>query len=435
MRSNLALLLFASPILTALLTACGDDSPGPDAGDPVVADAGPPDGGPVPDDSPYKGPWAHRVTTTSIVVRWESQLEPASVEVEVTPEGGGTSETFTGSSRETVTLAEYSGDPRLIPEPDLPGTYFVNDTEITGLEPARCYTYSLVGWPGHEGRFCTMHAPDDHTTPISFYVIGDTSPAVMGTLRVLSSADPIDTEFTVHVGDIQYYSSVIETHQLWFRLMEPLIRANAFLPCVGNHEVDEIEHEYDDFYARLFAPAGVDGTNEWYHYETGGVHFFSLSTEHDLVLGSEQIDWLETELAEAEADANYRFSILYLHKPLYSLGDYRINDAHRASLLPIIGAHRIPLVLAGHTHAYERFEIDGVTHITSGAGGFIDRAIDQQVAERPEEAAMRVASGLFLQAMFVEIVRDTASGRDVVRGRVVDDMGIERDSFEHEVLP
>ena len=91
-------------------------------------------------------------------------------------------------------------------------------------------------------------------------------------------------------------------------------------------------------------------------------------------------------------------------------------------------------MLSGHVHGYERFEVDGVTHVTSGAGGFVDSAIDQHVDDFPEDAALRVASGVFLQAMFVEIAQD-AMGRDVVRGRAIDDMGIERDSFEHVIAP
>lgn len=421
-------------IALLLCAACGDDATAaPDSG-PVTRDAGPPDAGPPPDDSPYKGPWSLQPETDRVLVRWESRLAPDIVAVDVHAEGSEDVTTHTGAARETEVRLSYGVGTAVIREPDYPGTYFVNDVEVTGLEPATCYRYSIVGYPDEGGRFCTMHAPDDHATPITFYAIGDTSPAVMGTTRLISSEDPAQAEFTVHVGDIQYYSTVIETHQLWFRLMRPLLRANAFLPCVGNHEVDEVEHEYEDYYLRLFSPAGRDGTSEWYHYQTGGVHFFSLSSEHDLDLGSPQVDWLEEALAEAEADPSYRFSILYLHRPLYSVGDYRPRDSQREALFPLIATHRIPLVLAGHMHAYERFEVGDVTYVTTGAGGFRDADVDELVAELPDDAALRVASGSFLQAMFVEILQNDA-GEDVIRARVVDDVGAVRDSFEKVVAP
>ena len=60
--------------------------------------------------------------------------------------------------------------------------------------------------------------------------------------------------------------------------------------------------------------------------------------------------------------------------------------------------------------------------------------VDELVAELPDDAALRVASGSFLQAMFVEIVQNDA-GEDVLRARVVDDLGMVRDSFEKVVAP
>lgn len=426
--------------LALALLAC-DPDPAPDAGadagvetDAGTRDAGPPDAGNPPDDAPYKGPWVQRVSTTTARVRWESRLMPPEASIEVTPEASGAAVPFTGTSRETVVQLSYGVGSPIVREPDLPGTYYVNEVDLDGLAPGTCYTYTLVGWPMDGGRFCTMHENADHATPITFYVIGDTSPGVMGTLRLISAARPEETEFTVHLGDIQYYSTLIESQQLWFRLMQPLLEANAFLPCVGNHEVDEIEHEYADYYQRLFTPAGLDGDDRYYHFETGGVWFFSLSSEHDLDLGSEQIDWLEAELAIAEADPDYRFSVIYLHRPLYTLGDYQPRESQRSALFPVIAAHRVPLVMAGHAHAYERFEYPDTTYLTSGAGGFVDPSVDQHVADYPDDAMHRVASGVFLQSMIIEIAED-AMGRDVIRGRALDDMGMERDSFERVVNP
>ena len=90
-------------------------------------------------------------------------------------------------------------------------------------------------------------------------------------------------------------------------------------------------------------------------------------TEHDLSEGSEQLEWLEEQLAVAEADPDYRFTILYLHRPLYTLGDYRPREDQRDVLFPVLAAHRIPLVLAGHVHGYERFEYPDTTHVVTGA--------------------------------------------------------------------
>lgn len=417
----------------------GQDTPPGDT-PPRIPDA------PPPSDFPYKGPWVMSPTTTSSLIRWESQLAPVSAAITVTPEAGGPSTMFMGTSRETTVLLSY-GVGR-IASPDVPGTYFVNEVVADGLDPATCYLYELDGFTGEGGRFCTMHASDDHTTPISFYAIGDTSPGVSGTVRLITENDPRETEFSVHVGDIQYYSTLIETQQLWFSLMEPMLEANAFLPCVGNHESEE-DHEWEDIYLRLFDhPGGAEGENAgdngtiYYHFETGGVHFFSLSSEHPLEIGSDQHDWFLATLAAAEADPDYRFSIVYLHRPIYSYGDWNPRADQVEALEPAIRDHRIPLVLAGHMHGYERFMIDyptaapgglgEATYVTTGAGGFsgTEATVSERLPTDATLAALRVSAGAYLQAMIVEIVPNADGTADLIQARSVDDMGATRDSFE-----
>lgn len=447
----LARTLVLCALALPLLPGCpGDAPPATDAGTDAPraprVDAGPP----IPTDEPNKGPWAMQPTTTSVLVRWESQLEVTDTSIDVTPEAGGAPLTFAGTSTETVVRLSYGvGLP--VDDPDVPGVYHLNEVRAEGLAPATCYRYELVSYPEHGGRFCTMHEPDDHTTPITFYAVGDTSPALMGTTRIIANTDPATTEMTIHVGDIQYYTTLIETQEVWFDLMQPMLEANAFLPCVGNHEMEDadgVPFEFEDIYLRLFDhPGGEDGVNAgpdgtlYYHFESGGVHFFSLSTEHDIEAGSAQHDWLLATLAAVEAEPTYRFSILYLHRPWYSYGDYGVSSALRAALEPVVRDHRVPLVLAGHMHGYERFEIDypapagtglgHVTYVTTGASGFAGTAstIDENLPTDPGLAALRVADGTYLQAMVVTIVPDPAGGGDRIEGSTVDDLGMERDAF------
>jgi hypothetical protein len=91
-------------------------------------------------------------------------------------------------------------------------------------------------------------------------------------------------------------------------------------------------------------------------------------------------------------------------------------------------------------HGYERFEVDyptatgtglgHVTYVTTGASGFraTERAIDENLPTDPALAALRVASGTYLQAMVVTIRPGT--GGDVIEASTVDDVGMEQDAFE-----
>lgn len=403
--------------------ACDSEPEAVDSGgrDAAATDAGS-DSGPAPDDAPRAGPWVQRPSTDRVTVRWESELAPPSAEVEYAPVAGGAALTATGSSTETVVTFSYGVDATLIEEPDLPGTFHLNEVEIDGLSPATCYRYTIVGHSERGGRFCTTHAASDHTTPIVFHALGDTSPALGITGPLLAATDPSSAEFVIHTGDLQYYSAIIETWALWFRVMRPMLEGAVFLPSIGNHE-DERPGEFAAYYERLFTPAGRDGNALGYHFETGGVHFFSLSTQHDLDPGSDRYEWLAARMDEVELDPDYRFTILYFHRPLYTVGDKGPALGYRASLEPLIETHEVPLVFAGHMHGYERFEIGDVTYITTAGGGSVIGNVSENVTEYPEDAARRVAVGDYSHVVIITIEGDT------IRGEVIDEAGVVRDSF------
>lgn len=378
------------------------------------------------DPSPSKGPWVQMIDTTHARVRWESRATPASVAITYAPESGGAMQSATGSSRETTVTTGYGVGVSIVPVPDLAGTYAINEVDLAGLSPATCYRYEVTGYPG-AGRFCTAHEASDHTTPISFIAIGDTNPVLMHTEGVLQHALPHNPEFTVHLGDMQYYSSVLESWQTWFGMMRPLLAQGAIFPCVGNHENELNDLEYVDYYQRLFTPASSDGNDSRYHYETGGVHFFSLDTQSDLTMGAPQYGWLMNTLDRVEAEPGYRFSVLYFHRPVYTLGDVDPRVDIRTALAPLMTSHRIPLVLSGHMHGYERFVVNGTTYIVSGGGGGAIGDVNAGVASHPSEVPLRQAAGAWFHAVVFTLNGTT------MHGETIDERGTVRDTFDFTV--
>ena len=420
-RSAVALSLAA-----LVLLACKDDTT---KGTPTGTSAGTPSGtggggaGPAcPESGVLHGPWAMRFDETSIRVRWDA-CAPSSTEIVVEPEGGGEPVTFQGEQAAADVQTSYdviNGVP-----PDLPGIRYRTEVAVNGLQAGSCYRYQLAADSGRRGRFCTAKAAG---APFKFFAVGDTNPSVGDTTGVLDHM-PSDVDFTIHLGDIQYYASVFESWATWFPDMQPLLRQGAFQPSIGNHEY-EIDFEFQDYYERLFGGAGFDSpVVEWYRFQSGGVWFFSLSTEADLDAGTDQANWLEAQLADAASQPGYRFGVVYFHKPMMTLSEYTQKKGERLHFDPIFRQHGVRLVMCGHVHGYERFVDGELTYIVSGGGGAALHDLDVTADERPEEASKRVASSSTYHGTVIEVLADsihgTAIGHD---GRTLDDFTIDLSS-------
>lgn len=386
-------------------------------------DAGPVHLPPAASPAPYRGPWALQGETDRMVVRWETFGEaPVTAAVIVTSEEGGAESRHVGESVPSEIDFTFGTTSVLVMLPDFAGTYYMNEVVVTDLEPATCYRYTVEGYEEHGGRFCTMHEADDHTTPISFLWLADTSPLLEAGEAVLDAVIESNPEFVVHGGDLQYYSALFESWNLWFQDMAPMLEVGAFYPCIGNHE-QERDGEYEATYARFFAQPSRDGTTSQYHYETGGVHFFSINSEDDIGEYDDDFSWLDDALAEAKTQPGYRASIVYFHRPIYTLAKHAPSLPLRSVLQPIFEAHDVDLVLQGHNHSYERFEVNGITYLVAGGGGSVLRDESASVDAFPDELPLRQAAGRFHHGVIVTI------DADGIHGEAIDTEGVSRDSF------
>ena len=114
---------------------------------------------------------------------------------------------------------------------------------------------------------------------------------------------------------------------------------------------------------------------------------------------------------------------------MLTCGDKSQNDGLRATLEPLFEQYAVPLVLQGHMHGYERFEVPmqsdpkkTITYLTVGGGGGALENIDKNI-DRPT-CQLRQASGKMYQVTVLEV----APGK--LGGRTIDDQGAERDAFE-----
>lgn len=407
--------------LLGLVLSCGDDAaPSSDPGGAAGSSAGA--AGSASGEPPFcgttglsKGPWVLSVDGTSAVVRWETCTQQ-STQLTYGAEGNAPSQEAQGASTsheiltETKSILSSRGA-------DLAGLWWLHEVKLQNLNPSTCYAYRVAD--DREGRFCTARKSGE---AVRFTFIADTNPGLddKAANKLLARIEAFKPDFSLHGGDMQYYSSALEPYAWWFGAMAPQFRVGALWPAVGNHEMEKPD-EFEDYYVRFWGGIGTDNQEHTYHFENGGIHFFSLNTEADLKPGSSQLAWVNEQLPKAKQQPGFRFSVVFMHRPLVTCGDTGDLVPEREALMPLFKDNGVRLVLAGHMHGYERFDLDGIPFLVAGGGA--SKPGDVGVNTQRPLCAQRQASGVFPHVLYVTVEGDKLSGS------VIDDQDQERDTF------
>ena len=210
-------------------------------------------------------------------------------------------------------------------------------------------------------HFRTAPRPDE---PFSFMAYGDNRTNLDAhsdlVSRMQSHAEQEGARFFINTGDLTTRGAVWDEWQ--YEFFEPALSMLAYFPLyatLGNHEGNhESYYEYFD----------LPGNESWYQFNYGGVDFFSLNSNTNLVTGSPQHTWLRQALADSRA----RWKIVFFHHPPFSCVPVRKpgNPVVREHVVPLLEEFGVDLVILGHGHLYGRsVPVNGVVYVITGGGG------------------------------------------------------------------
>ena len=346
-----------------------------------------------------RGPYLQLGTPTSIVVRWRTDV-PTAGRVRY------------GTSANNLEL--FADDPNV--ETD-------HSVTLTDLSPSTMYYYS-VGTPtatlAGDASYTFLTSPEPGTSvPTQIWVLGDSGTAD-GSARAVRTAyynrfGTGSTNLWLMLGDNAYDNGTDTEYQAAvFDMYPEMLRRSVLWPTIGNHDTagsfvysPEIAY-YDIFTLPTRGEAGgeASGTERYYSFDYGDIHFVCLDsmTTDRSPLGP-MMTWLRNDLATTRQ----KWIIAFWHHPPYSKGGHDSDIETplvemRENALPILEEYGVDLVLAGHSHSYERsylidghyghsstfvssMKVDGGDGRTGGSGAYRKPGMD------PHEGAVYAVAG------------------------------------------
>jgi hypothetical protein len=208
--------------------------------------------------------------------------------------------------------------------------------------------------------------------PVRFAVLGDYGSAGPEEAAVAALVGDFDPDLVLTVGDNNYpdgEAATIDANigQYFHAFICPYTGGygagadrNRFFPTLGNHDwVADGAEPYLDYFE-------LPGNERYYDLVWGDVHFFALDSDpHEpdgIGVDSIQATWLEERL---EASTS-KWQIVLMHHPPYSSSSRHGSTSEVQWPFAAWGAD---LVIAGHDHAYERLDVDGIVYVVNGLGG------------------------------------------------------------------
>ena len=239
--------------------------------------------------------------------------------------------------------------------------------DIGSLTPGTHYYYRVtMGSNNYTGNFYA--APATSATNVKFFMYGDTrtsgnsNNSVCGQMISSYNADAAYQTMVLHAGDwVESDSESTWTSQWYNNSWTNIVNATSNMPfmgCIGNHEggasVFMKYHPFPFVAARYFS------------FDYGPVHVAVVDQYTTYTSGSAQYNWLHTDLT----NSTKLWKIIVLHQPGWCAGGTHGNDGTvQSTIQPLCVDHGVSIVLAGHNHYYSRALNNGVSHVTSGAGG------------------------------------------------------------------
>lgn len=229
---------------------------------------------------------------------------------------------------------------------------------LSGLSPNTTYSYQVDVEGEPLGKRATFTTPPASGSDVSFVAFADTGSGNVHQTRIAELIKNLSPEFTVMAGDIVYDKGAdFEYDPRYFKPYRELIDHIPFFPVPGNHDV--VTEQGAPFRNVFNFPQGVFYRDFFW----GDVHFIGLDSNH--VEDAKQKEWLINALK-----APARWKIVYFHHPAFSSGEYGGYPTIQKNWVPLFEQFGADLVIAGHSHAYERtVPINGITYIVTGGGG------------------------------------------------------------------
>lgn len=310
-----------------------------------------------------RGPYLQNATPAAISVRWRTAA-PVVGRVSLGTAGGPYTLTFD----ETASRTEH-------------------EVRLTGLAPETSYSYAVHGVlepaeavsPARTFRTPPVVGAE---RPVRLWVVGDSGYNTLGGRQVrdayLGWAAPRAEDLWLLLGDNAYVAGTDAEYQVGLFDQYPLTLSRSPLWSTrGNHDAlyAGIDNDYYDLFTLPTAgEAGglPSGTEAWYSFDWGPVHFVCLDSEgSSRTLASPMLQWLRADLAAT----SQQWVIGFWHHPPYTKGSHdsdlitdsggRMRDM-RENVVPILDSLGVDLVLTGHSHSYERSMLLRQHYGTSG---------------------------------------------------------------------
>jgi hypothetical protein len=163
----------------------------------------------------------------------------------------------------------------------------------------------------------------------------------------VNMAKSMKPQVVLGLGD---YSSE-ETTDCWVNLSKPVDSITRI--AIGNHD----DH-YDGLADSYLKHYGL--SKQFYSFDVKNVHVLTMATEQEFEAGSEQYNFVVSDLRKAANNPDTKWIIVTLHHPFYSspnecnLSDCEGDEELSATYHPLFDKFGVDLVLEAHVRNYQR---------------------------------------------------------------------------------
>ncbi len=315
--------------------------------------------------SMVREPYLQNVTQNSVKVMWGTAATTGTV--------------FWGDS-----LGEYTDSVSSVVFADKSGKQ-IHTATITGLTPGeKVYYYVISGSDTvgmNDSSYYAVSAPaDDAPFRFAFYSDSHAYNSVQG--QVINTMIKHKPDIVLHGGDkVTTGKNLFEFNDYFFYYGAPLMKNTPLFSTVGNHDMTYPQsgngyeadiQNYRDLFDLPVNNSPYDGTEDYYSFDYGSVHFVSIHAQraqsggyqngyYNPTYNDSMLAWLERDLQGTDKP----WKVVFFHKPIF------MNWLENQGWDTILENNGVQLVLNGHLHYYYAHNRNSVTYIiaaTSGGG-------------------------------------------------------------------